>query len=125
VKGQLSDISHLTEEDVDALAFKYLEDVKAGRQAEWTVKFFPQYNEAKMFLHAYGRVLAKSLSSRPEGQKIYVNSCTPGFTATDINLNHHLARSLEEGADTPVWISLYPRGGPTGGLFRDRADFQF
>ena len=30
-------------------------------------------------------------------------------------------RSVEEGADTPVWLATLPDGGPTGGFFRNRA----
>lgn len=123
LKQQLNDIDHLTEEDVDSLARKYLEDVKAG--SHWTDKFFPQYNESKVLLHAYSRVLAKQLSTRAEGNKIYVNVCTPGFTSTDIVGRHPGARTVEEGADTPIWILLYPSGGPTGGFFKDRADVPF
>lgn len=125
VKEQVSDIDHLTEEDVDGLASKYLEDVKAGRYAEWSEDYYPQYNESKLLLHAYGRVLAKQLASRPGESKIYVNFCTPGFTRTDIVGKHPLARPVEEAVDTPIWILLFPSGGPTGGFFKDRGDFSF
>jgi hypothetical protein len=29
-------------------------------------------------------------------------------------------RSVEEGADTPVWLATLSDDGPTGGIFRDR-----
>ncbi len=29
-------------------------------------------------------------------------------------------RSVEEGADTAVWLALLPSSGPTGQFFRDR-----
>ena len=29
-------------------------------------------------------------------------------------------RSVEEGADTPVWLATLPDDGPTGGLFGER-----
>jgi hypothetical protein len=29
-------------------------------------------------------------------------------------------RSVEEGADTAVWLATLPDDGPTGGLFCDR-----
>ena len=31
-----------------------------------------------------------------------------------------ILRSPEEGADTAVWLSTLPEGGPSGGFFRDR-----
>ena len=47
-----------------------------------------------------------SLSSRPEGQKIYVNSCTPGFTATDINHKSSLWPGVQRRAQ--VLQSRFP-----------------
>ena len=29
-------------------------------------------------------------------------------------------RTVEEGADTPVWLALLPDDGPTGGFFENR-----
>jgi carbonyl reductase 1 len=29
--------------------------------------------------------------------------------------------SVAEGADTPIWLATLPAGGPSGGLFRERA----
>lgn len=29
-------------------------------------------------------------------------------------------RSVEEGADTAVWLATLPHDGPTGGFFKDR-----
>jgi hypothetical protein len=30
------------------------------------------------------------------------------------------SRTVEEGADTPVWAATLANNGPTGGFFRDR-----
>jgi hypothetical protein len=32
----------------------------------------------------------------------------------------HANRSVEEGADTPVWLATLPDDGPRGGFFRNR-----
>jgi hypothetical protein len=32
----------------------------------------------------------------------------------------HATRSLEEGADTIVWLATLPSSGPSGGFFKDR-----
>ncbi|BAZ27366.1 putative short chain oxidoreductase [Kalymmatonema gypsitolerans NIES-4073] len=29
-------------------------------------------------------------------------------------------RTVEEGADTPVWLATLPEDGPTGGFFNSR-----
>ena len=29
-------------------------------------------------------------------------------------------RAPQQGADTIVWLATLPKGGPTGGFFRDR-----
>lgn len=34
-------------------------------------------------------------------------------------------RSVEEGADTIVWLAKLPVDGPSGGLFRDRRRIAF
>lgn len=68
---------------VDAIANKYLEDVKVGRVKEWGKSMF-QYRESKLFMSIYTRVLAAQLLSRPEGEKIYVNAICPGAMKTGI-----------------------------------------
>ena len=32
----------------------------------------------------------------------------------------HATRSVEQGADTIVWLATLPDDGPSGGFFRDR-----
>ncbi|KAG0611665.1 hypothetical protein M758_7G156600 [Ceratodon purpureus] len=78
-------LEHKDEKIVDAIARKYLEDVKAGREKEenWAKNLF-QYRESKVFMNIYTRVLAAQLASRPEGHKIYVNAICPGAMKTDL-----------------------------------------
>jgi NAD(P)-dependent dehydrogenase (short-subunit alcohol dehydrogenase family) len=49
---------------------------------------------------------------------IKVNAATPGYVATDMN-QHQGARTVEQGAATPVRLALLPDDGPTGGFFSD------
>ena len=44
----------------------------------------------------------------------------PGFVRTDMG-GPGATHTVEEGADTPVWLATLPTGGPSGGYFRDRA----
>jgi NAD(P)-dependent dehydrogenase (short-subunit alcohol dehydrogenase family) len=64
-------------------------------------------------LNALTRVLSQ------EEPGILVNSMCPGWVRTDMG-GPAAPRSVEEGADTVVWLATLPDGGPTGGFFRDR-----
>jgi NAD(P)-dependent dehydrogenase (short-subunit alcohol dehydrogenase family) len=75
----------------------------------------PAYRITKTAVNAVTRILADELKS----SGILVNSVHPGWVRTDMG-GKNAAKSVEEGADTPVWLALLPDGGPTGGFFRDR-----
>ena len=75
----------------------------------------PGYRISKTALNALTRILASEL----RGSGILVNSVCPGWVRTDMG-GSRAPRPLEEGADTPVWAATLPKGGPTGGFFRDR-----
>ena len=83
-----------------------LEDMGAGS---------PGYRISKTALNALTRILASEL----RGSGILVNSVCPGWVQTDMG-SPRAPRPVEEGADTPVWTATLPKGGPTGGFFRDR-----
>ena len=72
------------------------------------------YSVAKAALNALTRVLPRDL---PNGVK--VNACDPGWIATRMG-GTTAPGTVEEGADTPVWLALLPDDGPTGGLYRKR-----
>jgi NAD(P)-dependent dehydrogenase (short-subunit alcohol dehydrogenase family) len=75
----------------------------------------PAYRVSKTGLNALTRILAAELAS----ENILVNSCCPGWVRTDMG-GRSAPRSLEEGADTPVWLATLPDDGPRGGFFRNR-----
>ncbi len=75
----------------------------------------PAYRVSKTALNALTRILASEL----RGSGILVNSVCPGWVQTDMG-SSGAPRPVEEGADTPVWAATLPKGGPTGGFFRDR-----
>jgi hypothetical protein len=43
----------------------------------------------------------------------------PGWVRTDLG-GPRAHRSVEEGADTAIWLATLPDDGPSGGFFRDR-----
>lgn len=71
------------------------------------------YRLSKAALNALTRTLA---ADEPE---IMVNSICPGWVRTDMG-GLGATRSVEQGADTAVWLATLPDGGPSGGFFRDR-----
>src|SRR3954463_4522476 len=81
-----------------------LSDMNGGRAA---------YRLSKAALNALTRTLA---SDEPE---IKVNVMCPGWVRTDMG-GAGATRSVEEGADTAVWLATLPDDGPTGGFFRNR-----
>ena len=70
---------------------------------------------AESALNALTRVLSEEEGARG----ILVNSMCPGWVRTDMG-GSAAPRSVEEGADTAVWLATLPPDGPTGGFFRDR-----
>jgi NAD(P)-dependent dehydrogenase (short-subunit alcohol dehydrogenase family) len=75
----------------------------------------PAYRVSKAALNA----LTCTLAAEVANTGILVNSMSPGWVKTDMGGNE-APRSVEEGADTAVWLCLLPSSGPTGQFFRDR-----
>lgn len=76
---------------------------------------WPAYRLSKIMLNLQTRIIAGEL----EGSNILVNAMCPGWVRTDMG-SPRATKSVEEGADTAVWLSLLPDDGPQGGYFRDR-----
>jgi NAD(P)-dependent dehydrogenase (short-subunit alcohol dehydrogenase family) len=81
-----------------------LSDMGGGRAA---------YRISKSGLNALTRILAA------EEGGLLVNTMCPGWVRTDMG-GPSASRSVEEGADTAVWLATLPDDGPSGGFFRDR-----
>ena len=77
--------------------------------------YAPAYSMSKAALNAFTRILAHTY--RADG--VLVNAVDPGWVRTDMG-GPSAPRSLQEGADTIVWLATLPDDGPTGGFFRDR-----
>lgn len=76
---------------------------------------YPSYRITKAALNALTRILAAEVRH----SRILVNAVCPGWVRTDMG-GPHAERSVEEGADTILWLATLPAGGPSGLLFRDR-----
>ena len=64
-------------------------------------------------------VLTRVLASETQGLGILVNSVDPGWVQTGMG-GRGANRTVEKGAETPVWLATLPDNGPTGGFFRDK-----
>ena len=73
------------------------------------------YRVSKTALNALTRVFAADEA----GSAILVNSLCPGWVRTRMG-GESATRSVEEGADTAVWLATLPEDGPSGGFFRNR-----
>jgi NAD(P)-dependent dehydrogenase (short-subunit alcohol dehydrogenase family) len=77
--------------------------------------YAPAYSMSKTSLNAFTRQLAAATKSTG----VLVNSACPGWVRTDMG-GRNAPRSVEQGADTIVWLATLPANGPTGGVFSDR-----
>jgi len=75
--------------------------------------YAPAYSISKATLNAITVMLAHAL---PHAR---VNCVDPGWVRTDMG-GPHATRSVEQGAETIVWLATLPGDGPTGGFFHDR-----
>ena len=81
-----------------------LSDMNGGRGA---------YRVSKAALNALTKTLAW------DEEDIKINAMCPGWVRTDMG-GSGATKSVDEGADTAVWLATLPVDGPTGGFFRNR-----
>jgi NAD(P)-dependent dehydrogenase (short-subunit alcohol dehydrogenase family) len=81
---------------------------------------YPAYRISKTGLNALTRIFAGEL----HGTNILVNSMSPGWVKTDMG-GAGAPRTVEEGADTAVWLAMLPDESPSGGFYRDRVPIEW
>jgi NAD(P)-dependent dehydrogenase (short-subunit alcohol dehydrogenase family) len=77
----------------------------------------PSYCLSKLALNGLTIMLAKAL----QADRIAVNSLCPGWVRTEMG-GPNASRSVEEGADTAVWLADEAPHRLTGRFFRDRQE---
>ncbi|XP_054804764.1 uncharacterized protein LOC129307859 [Prosopis cineraria] len=125
VKAQLSDEENLTEEVIDGMVNKFLQQAEDGtwKEGGWPPSH-TDYTVSKLAVNAYTRFMAKKLLERPDGEKIYINCYCPGWVKTALT-GYAGNMTVEEGADTGVWLALLPDQAITGKFFAERREIKF
>jgi NAD(P)-dependent dehydrogenase (short-subunit alcohol dehydrogenase family) len=75
----------------------------------------PAYQMSKAALNTVTLMVADAA----KGSNVQVNSVCPGWTRTKLG-GPEAPQSVEEGAETIVWLATRPDRGPTGGFFRHK-----
>lgn len=133
LRSQLEDESEFDQDFLDATLQRYLSACRSGHDQLYSNN---AYRFSKALLNSSLRLLSERLSERPPGHQILVHNCHPGFVQTDMHrqllqamdyetFKEQVAKgrfgneeliSVEEGADTPVWLCLVPPGLIPSGL---------
>jgi NAD(P)-dependent dehydrogenase (short-subunit alcohol dehydrogenase family) len=93
-------------------------NISSGAGALATIReslYAPAYSLSKASLNVLTMMFANEL----RGTNILVNAVDPGWVRTDMG-GGNAPRSVEEGADTAIWLATLPDRGSTGGFFLDR-----
>ncbi|WVZ24733.1 hypothetical protein V8G54_003277 [Vigna mungo] len=125
LREKLSNIETLTEELIDDMVATFLKQVEDGtwKSGGWPPTF-TDYSMSKLAVNAYTRFMAHKLSERPDGEKIFINSYCPGWVKTALT-GYAGSVSVEDGADSGVWLSLLPDQAITGKFFAERREINF
>jgi NAD(P)-dependent dehydrogenase (short-subunit alcohol dehydrogenase family) len=87
----------------------------AGTFCEGVGSYAPLYSLSKTLLNVFTRHLAREL----HGRKIAVNAVCPGWVRTDMG-GSSAPRSVQQGAETIVWLAAGGAGKASGFFFRDK-----
>ena len=106
----------LTVDGVEELIQEFLDSVAAGDHKE---KGWPSWPNAvaKHGMNALTRIHAKELAKGSK-EDILVNSCCPGWVQTNM-ADDNAPLTVDQGAETPVYLAMLPAGGPTGCFWID------
>ena len=93
---------------------------EGGSMSEPVGGWSPAYCISKTMLNAITRHLAFELA----GKQISVNAVSPGWVKTNMG-GKSAPRSVEKGAETPVWLASEAPKDLTGKFFRDKSEMKW
>ncbi|GMJ04880.1 hypothetical protein like AT5G51030 [Hibiscus trionum] len=125
LREKLTNLETLSEELIDRTVSFFLQQVEdeTWQSGGWP-QTFTDYSVSKLAVNAYTRLLAKELSDRPQGEKIYVNCYCPGWVKTAMT-GWQGNIPPEVAADTGVWLALLSDQAITGKFFAERREINF
>ncbi|KAK8587516.1 hypothetical protein V6N13_086498 [Hibiscus sabdariffa] len=125
LREKLTNLETLSEELIDRTVSSFLQQVEdeTWQSGGWP-QTFTDYSVSKLAVNCYTRLLAKELSDRPQGEKIYVNCYCPGWVKTAMT-GWQGNISPEVAADTGVWLALLSDQAITGKFFAERREINF
>uniref|UniRef100_A0A7N0UER1 (+)-neomenthol dehydrogenase-like n=1 Tax=Kalanchoe fedtschenkoi TaxID=63787 RepID=A0A7N0UER1_KALFE len=107
-KGVFGNAECITEEKVEQVLKKFLQDFKDGLlEANGWPTEMSAYKLSKVAMNSYTRLVAKTYPF------MLVNCVCPGHVKTDMSLNTGRL-TAEEGAAGPVSLALQPTDAPSG-----------
>lgn len=144
LRDKLIDSNTFDQDTIDGLAEEYKKVCKAGDESA-AAGYGHAYSFSKVLGNAYTRLLAQRVAAQPPNSStVYVNCVDPGvvdtgmwakFRATvddaaveELQRQGHCGprpKTTMEGADSPVWMALFPPGGPSGKFWSDRREFSY
>ena len=77
----------------------------------------PAYRLSKAGLNTATAIFAAEMRGTP----VKINAMSPGWVATEMG-GAGATRSVQEGADTAIWLATLPADGPSGKFFQDRIE---
>ncbi len=90
---------------------------RGGSMSDPVGGWSPAYCASKTLLNAITRHLAYELS----GNRISVNAVCPGWVKTDMG-GRSAPKSVEQGAETPMWLATEASQSLTGKFLRDKSE---
>ncbi|XP_072047285.1 carbonyl reductase [NADPH] 3-like [Amphiura filiformis] len=97
-----------TEQDVIQLMQEFIDSAKDGslKDKGWAEA---SYGTSKLGVITLSRIQANDIQADKSREDILINSCCPGYVATDMSsYKGHL--TIDEGAVTPVYLATLPSG---------------
>lgn len=80
----------------------------------------PAYRVTKSGLNG----LTAYLHGEYNGEELLANSVCPGWVRTDMG-GPNASRSVEKGAETPVWLARFESDAPSGRFWRDKESIEW
>ncbi|XP_780055.3 carbonyl reductase [NADPH] 1 [Strongylocentrotus purpuratus] len=103
-----------TVEEVTGLMNEY---IKATKEGDFKTKGWPDlaYGISKIGVAALTKVQGENVSKDKSKKDVLINCCCPGYIRTNMTATHtgedtKSMISQDQGADTPVYLSLLPAG---------------